>query len=69
MIGDNETPHQRSLSIEDYLNEEGYDDPEEELYNTLRDALDDIEYNGEDSVYSSFANSLSLLLRGELFRW
>lgn len=69
LVGDIETPHQRSLSIEDYLFEEGYDDPEEELYNTLSDALDDVEYKGEDSVYSRFANSLSLLLRGELFRW
>ena len=69
LIGGIETPHQRSLSIKDYLIEEGYDDPEEELYNTLIDVLDDVEYNGDDSVYSKFADSCSLLLRGELFRW
>ena len=69
LFGVNESPYVRTKSIEVNLTEEGYDNPEKELYDVLIDGLDDIEEHGHDSVYSRYANSLSLLMRGELFQW
>lgn len=59
------------VSIEDTIIEE-YNDiepPDDVLYEWLRDILDDVDCKGHNSKYEKYAETLSLLVRGESFWW
>lgn len=58
-----------NISIEDFLIEEGYDNPEETLYEWINDAHSDVYYKAHNSRYEKYANTLSLLITGEPFWW
>jgi hypothetical protein len=58
-----------NVSIEDTIIDE-YNDTEPSdnvLYEWLRDLLDDVDYKGHNSKYTKYAETLSLLVRGEPF--
>lgn len=60
---------EHGVSIKNTFKNEGYDNPSEELYEWICDAMDNIEYEAHDSKYAEYANSLSLLLYGQPFQW